>query len=238
MQKLKSKRNIMIAVVCILLTAIIIGITLSYFSDEKDAENIFSVGNVRLSLVEQNYPQNASDRVMYSNSVISKDPMIINTGDNPEYVYISVTLPKETVTLLDENGSKPADNTKQEVEIFNLISDSENCQTQENISYDDSWIFLGKNEDTNTYTFAYNTALASSEKTTTLFDRIQLKSFIEGEVGENAVENIGIKAYGIQADNLIGVDLPSDTDTEDELKTKLTEIYNIYARQNGAGVIE
>lgn len=228
----------MIAVVCILLTAIIIGITLSYFSDEKNAENIFSVGNVRLSLVEQNYPKNASDRVMYSNSVIPKDPMIINTGDNAEYVYISVTLPKENVTLLDENGSKPADDAKQEVEIFNLISNSENCQTEGNIIYNDNWIFLSKNEDTNTYTFAYNKVLTKSEKTATLFDKIQLKSFIEGEVGENAVENIGIKAYGIQADNLIGVDLPSDTDGQDELKEKLKEIYNIYARQNGAGVIE
>ena len=52
------------------------------------------------------------------------------------------------------------------------------------------------------------------------------------------VENISIKAYGIQADNLIGVDLPSSTDTRDELKEKLTSIYNIYARQNEAGVIQ
>ncbi|MGN0537339.1 MAG: hypothetical protein ACI4M3_05140 [Acutalibacteraceae bacterium] len=238
MQKLKSKRNIIIiAVVCVLLVAIVIGITVSYLSDNKDAENIFSVGDVRLSLVEQNYPQKPSERVMYSNSIIPKDPMIINTGDNPEYVYMLVTLPIEKVTLLDENGQKFSD-TPQDNEIFNLISNAENTLIENNISYDNNWIFLGTYTNTNTYIFAYNKVLAKSEKTSTLFDKIQLKSFIEGETDENAVENIGIKACGIQSDNLMGVDLPTDTDTLEELKTKLKSIYNICARQNGQVVIE
>lgn len=239
MQKLKSKRNIVITVVCVLLFAIVIGITLSYFSDDDDAENIFHVGDVRLNIVEQNYPQKASDRVMYSKSIIPKDPMIINTGNNSEYVYMLVTLPCESVTLLDEDGKKLSD-TPQKNEIFNLMSNSQNVYTESNIIYDDSWTFLGKTESTNanTYIFAYNKVLAKSDKTSTLFDKVQLKSFIEGELSENAVENIGIKAYGIQADNLIGVELPTDTDTRDELKEKFTSIYNIYARQNEAGVIE
>lgn len=236
MQKLKSKKNIMITVACVLLFAIVVGITLSYFSDEDDAENIFSVGDVKLGLVEQNYPQKSSDRVMYSKSIIPKDPMIINTGSNPEYVYMLVSLPLEEVSLLDENGKKLSDAPKK-TEIFNLISSSQSTLTEGNISYDSSWIFLGKTEETNTYIFAYNKALAKSEKTSTLFDKIQLKSFIEGELDENTVENIKIKACGIQSDNLIGVEVPTDTDTRDELKTKLTNIYNIYARQNRAGVI-
>lgn len=238
MQKLKSKRNIIIiAVVCVLLVALVIGITVSYLSDNKDAENIFSVGDVRLSLVEQNYPQKASDRVMYSNSIIPKDPMIINTGDNPEYVYMLVTLPIEKVTLLNENGQKLSD-TPKDNEIFNLISNAENPLTKNNISYDNNWIFLGKSIDTNTYIFAYNKVLEKSEKTSTLFDKVQLKSFIEGETGENSVKNIGIKACGIQSDNLMGVELPTDTDTREVLATKLTSIYNICARQNGQVVIE
>lgn len=238
MQKLKSKKNIIIAVACVLLIAIAIGITLSYFTDEKDAENIFTVGDVRLNIVEPNYPQKASDRVMYSESVIAKDPTIINIGSNSEYVYMLVSLPKENVTLLDENGQK-IKNTPEKTEIFKLMSNSENRLTENNISYDSNWIFLGKNdyEDECTYIFAYKDILEKSGKTSTLFDKVQLKSFIEGELSENAVENIGIKAYGIQSDNLIYVDLPSITDTRDELKTKLTNIYNIYARQNEAGVI-
>lgn len=239
MQKLKSKKNIIIAVACVLLIAIAIGITLSYFTDEKDAENIFTVGDVRLNIVEPNYPQKASDRVMYSESVIAKDPTIINIGSNSEYVYMLVSLPKENVTLLDENGQKIND-VPQKTEIFKLMSNSENQFTESNISYDSNWIFLGKNdsEDECTYIFAYKDILEKSGKTSTLFDKVQLKSFIEGELSENAVENIGIKAYGIQSDNLIGVDLPSIKDTRDELKTKLTNIYNIYARQNEAGVIQ
>lgn len=238
MQKLKSKKNIIIAVACVLLIAIVIGITLSYFTDEKNAENIFTVGDVRLNIVEPNYPQKVSDRVMYSESVIAKDPTIINIGSNSEYVYMLVSLPKESVTMLDENGQKLSD--KQKTEIFKLISNSESPLTENNISYDNNWVLLGKNEseDECTYIFAYKDILAKSGKTSTLFDKVQLKSFIEGELSENAVENISIKAYGIQADNLVGVDLPSDTDTRDELKTKLTNIYNIYARQNEAGVIQ
>lgn len=240
MQKLKSKKNILIAVACVLLVAVVIGITLSFFSDDDNAENVFAVGDVRLSLVEQNYPQKASDRVMYSNSIIPKDPMIINTGDNPEYVYMLVTLPLENVTLLNDDGTKPDGATPQNVEIFNLISNAENPLIENNISYDDNWIFIGKSTDTdtNTYIFAYNKVLEKSEKTSTLFDKVQLKSFIEGETGENAVKNIGVKACGIQSDNLMGVELPTDTDTREVLATKLTSIYNICARQNGQVVIE
>lgn len=80
------------------------------------------------------------------------------------------------------------------------------------------WIYLerkigGENDDFNYYYFGYNTRLLYNKdqenptETIPVFDRIQLKSFIDEEVGSKTVTDtiISIKPYGIQADSL-GID--------------------------------
>jgi len=84
----------------------------------------------------------------------------------------------------------------------------------------EGWIHLYKwnsqenNTDYNIYLFGYNKKLLTETSTRTLFDEIQLKSFIDeqltGITGGKKSEQIAIVAYGIQADNL---DL-QDTDGE------------------------
>lgn len=60
------------------------------------------------------------------------------------------------------------------------------------------------------YFFGYNKKLAPTDETVTLFDKVQLKSFIDGEVV--GASEIGVCCYGIQADNLElgGIDLNVD----------------------------
>ncbi len=82
----------------------------------------------------------------------------------------------------------------------------------------EGWYYLSTktevNTDSDVYYFGYNKALAPDDTTTdgtneaestiTLFDNIQLKSFIEGQESGNVT--VDVVAYGIQKDNLTGID--------------------------------
>ena len=75
------------------------------------------------------------------------------------------------------------------------------------------WVLLEEDftgADNDAYIFGYNKKLAPTDETVTLFDKVQLKSFIDGEVV--GASEIGVCCYGIQADNLElgGIDLNVD----------------------------
>lgn len=246
MKAKNKKRNIfLITAGCVFLAALTLGITFAYLTDNKDVDNVFTIGDVYLKIEEPSYPEDESDRIMVAYSKINKNPMVTNTGTNDEFVFMKVTVPLEDVTLVDADGKKD-DNGKIKQEIFKLISNSNGAETQGNISYDPNWVFIcdESTDNTHSYIFAYNKVLLASNNTTAdtvdrvkteaLFDEVQLKSFIEGEISENVVEKIEIEAYGIQADKLFSInDLNPDSPTEQQLK----DIYNIYVRQNGGTLI-
>lgn len=240
--KPKNKRKMFFIISgCVLLTVLAVGVTFAYLNDRKTADNVFTVGDVYLKIEEPNYPEQESSRKMVAYSKVSKDPIIKNTGTNDEFVFMKVTVPLEEVTLITD-GTK---GEKQKQEIFNIISNDENKKTlTENpgFSYNSDWLYIESQTSGNTasYVFAYKKILLASVNTTAdtinrvetepLFDEVQLKGVLEGDILENALENIKIEAYGIQSDNMYGVpDLNVDSPTDDQLK----EIYNIYVRQNG-----
>ncbi|MEE5993744.1 MAG: hypothetical protein V3G42_10950 [Oscillospiraceae bacterium] len=81
------------------------------------------------------------------------------------------------------------------------------------------------------YVFGYNKKLAAGDKTITLFDEVQLKSFIDGKVKDDFT--IGVYGYGIQAKNLKTtpmVEITKDTFTKEEL----TAIYTIVKNKSNA----
>ena len=101
------------------------------------------------------------------------------------------------------------------------------------------WLLLESDTsdgETDVYYFGYNKKLTPEAETRTLFDQIQLKSFIDGEVqGEVA---IGVFGYGIQADNLKpeGTELtPADLLTEAQLRSVWTIVRN---KLKASGVIQ
>ena len=74
----------------------------------------------------------------------------------------------------------------------------------------DGWIFLesSSTDESNSYVFAYNRKLSPEEETATLFDKVQLKSFINGEVtGE---KTISVQPYAIQSEKLTADGLTDD----------------------------
>ena len=108
---MSKKKIISLVCVCALvLTAI--GGTLAYLTDKDQAVNVFSVGNVDISLsetVEVNNGKTGDDKVIYANKVsttngtttfsglmpgntIVKTPKITNNGSNAAYVRVVVTV--------------------------------------------------------------------------------------------------------------------------------------------------
>ncbi len=253
----KSKKGAALAVLTATL-AVAATITIAFLTDYRRMDNVFKIGSVDLLITETNYPNDPSQRVMYSGSLLDKNPKVTNTGSSDEYVFMTVSVPKYAVTLLNDDGTKTADGNTvsdaktnpQMAEIFRLISNASDGRTitladNSNIQYDADWICLTsyntESDNYNTYVFGYTKRLLSSDnaqtaedyESDTLFDRIQLKSFIEGEIPEDAVQNIEIRAYGIGADNLQNVEgVTNETTVLNE--TQLETIYGYFTNQTGS----
>lgn len=108
----------------------------------------------------------------------------------------------------------------------------------------EGWIYLSREVDKTVgtddneltydyYYFGYNKKLSSDHSTIPLFDRIQLKSFIDEEIkGSEANEEtkILITGYGIQADSLGISDLNTEAFQDKEM---LNKIFNIVKQKKG-----
>ena len=151
---------------------------------------------------------------------------------------------------------------KDDYEIFRVIADgvengavstaiSDNALPEVDISYNmgsaskDGWIYLEKEDDVDIdsnlydcYYFGYNKCLLHQTEgepmmeTIPLFDKIQLKSFIDEELVDNNTDptvKVIVTAYGIQSDNLDINGLPSLRPRLDQ--TQLASVFDIVKRK-------
>ena len=109
------------------------------------------------------------------------------------------------------------------------------------------WILLGDTHPTEVsdssnnkysrYIFGYNKKLKVNAVTETLFDKVQLKSFIDGEVAGNTTnekdksEAVNVTAYAIQADDL-NLDSVNTADNAYLNATALGKIWTIVNNKN------
>lgn len=81
------------------------------------------------------------------------------------------------------------------------------------------------------YVFGHNSAVAPNAKTAPIFDKVQLKNIVEGEI-DTREQNIVIETYAIQADNVLSA---GDYDTSALEQTDLETIYQTFVNQGTAG---
>ena len=93
------KKKILALSMCIALAAIaIVGASLAYFTDTKTATNTFTMGDVKIKLDETNVNDPEGDRVasneynVYPGAVVTKDPIVHNTGKNGAYIRATVNV--------------------------------------------------------------------------------------------------------------------------------------------------
>ena len=111
-----KKRILSLALVVALVAIMLTSFTLAYFTDTKEATNTFTVGNVKIELIEKGVDENGAeadwdDAVKElmpgekgKNDVI-KSVTVKNIGDNPAYMWIEVWVP---ANLDDGDDNSPA----------------------------------------------------------------------------------------------------------------------------------
>lgn len=244
----KSKKLLIGAAITALITiAAVVGLTYSFLVDVESIDNVITIGNVSLKLDEGSY----HDTDIVSQSKVAKAPKVTNDGTNDEYVFIKVMVPKKSVTLLYETDTAnhkageiiAANGQPAYAELFRMLTTENGTKVSgvegADFSYHKAtdstygWYLLDNktnqevdNEKYDVFYFGYNKRLAPRDETVTLFDSVQLKSFIDEEfTGEI---KINVFAYGIQAENL-GLDLTEDDPylTEQDVR----KIYEVVGRK-------
>lgn len=153
-----KKKITAVALIVALLAIALIGGTMAYFTDTKEADNVFTVGNVSISLTEPNWVASGSKDApeVYPGEALKKDPTVTNTGKNPCFVRIKVT----GLDCLGENNM---------------------------ITYETDYVTGALGEGWTLYTdgyFYYNTVLTTetdTNKTTALFDQIRIPTTLTNE---------------------------------------------------------
>lgn len=207
---MKKIKKIYIALAASALIVCIAAFTTAYLTETDLATNRFTLGDVDIRLKEPNYPHDPDERILSFGQRMQKDPFIVNKGKNDVIVFLKLTVPLETVTLLDENGQKITEPYSTPCEILNFVSADDNeFTTDTQLSIGNNWVLLseetrtiGTDSGIKVYVFGYCIRLKQGESTTNLFDTIYLKSFIEQSNITLSARDINVIACGIQADNI------------------------------------
>lgn len=216
----KNKIKLMILTTLMVGTLAIAGIS-AFFTDRGEISNTFTIGNVKQRLLEPTFNSSDAENIM-PNAVISKDPQVKNTGENSQYVLMTVTVPHAVVKTSNENGTV---NPAQDTALFSY-------------TVNQGWVLVGdKTESANadgsvnhTFTYMYGTdadtltVLGSNETTPALFDNVTFINYaLEGQGTTNSLTqaDMTIKSYGIQTNAM-------DDKTAQEIIDMVTNSANTY----------
>ena len=251
-----KKRRILIiaAAAACAVTLVVVGVIRAYFTEVEVKENKITIGNISINLTEGSFDPETTYPVV-PDSVVEKAPKIANDGNRDEFVLMTVTVPKAQVTLLDESGSNkgnPKTGLDSIQQLFRLVAEQTDPNTVLQVptisgrdidfTYHsgsdtgegaDGWVLLTSDttgSDYDLYVFGYNKKMLPADETVTLFDKVQLKSFIDGEKKDGVT--IGVKGYGIQGNYLRGTNV--DFTKAHYSAADLNEIYSIV--RNKAGI--
>ena len=94
-----TKKRFVAILLCVTLVALAaIGATFAYLTDTKTVNNTFTMGNVAIKLDETNVNDPEGARVtsneynVYPGAVVTKDPIVHNTGKNAAYIRATVNV--------------------------------------------------------------------------------------------------------------------------------------------------
>ena len=122
----------------------------AYFTDSEKTVNNFTIGDVQIEALEENYPGNDSTAVKDArpNQEVDKDPKIANRGVTDAIVFMTLDSPIENITLIDDDGSPfgaATTLTKAANEIFWFKDASDAISTHAN-NFDSNWTELPTKE--------------------------------------------------------------------------------------------
>ena len=204
-----TKKRFVAILLCVTLVALAaIGATFAYLTDSKTVKNTFTVGDVRIKLDETNVNAPEGDRVtsntynVYPGAVVTKDPIVHNTGKNGAYVRAVVTIEDgmNWLGLYNENVWTAPQEAAFNAMINNTLGEGWELV---DIAYDMS----GPNHPTSDFvaTLKYTKVLEAGKDTTAMFSQIAFPTKLTGKdvttrIGQNGEFGINVVAQAIQAD--------------------------------------
>lgn len=208
-----TKKRFVAILLCVTLVALAaIGATFAYLTDTKTVNNTFTMGNVAIKLDESKVDQNGNavegDRVtsntynVYPGAVVTKDPIVHNTGKNGAYVRAVVTIEDgmNWLGLYNENVWTAPQEAAFNAMINNTLGDGWELV---DIAYDMS----GPNHPTSDFvaTLKYTNVLEAGKDTTAMFSQIAFPTKLTGNdvtsrIDQNGEFGINVVAQAIQAD--------------------------------------
>ena len=204
-----TKKRFVAILLCVTLVALAaIGATFAYLTDSKTVKNTFTVGDVKIKLDETNVNAPEGDRVtsntynVYPGAVVTKDPIVHNTGKNGAYVRAVVTIGDgmNWLGLYNENVWTAPQEAAFNAMINNTLGEGWELV---DIAYDMS----GPNHPTSDFvaTLKYTKVLEAGKDTTAMFSQIAFPTKLTGKdvttrIGQNGEFGINVVAQAIQAD--------------------------------------
>ena len=204
-----TKKRFVAILLCVTLVALAaIGATFAYLTDSKTVKNTFTVGDVKIKLDETNVNAPEGDRVtsntynVYPGAVVTKDPIVHNTGKNGAYVRAVVTIEDgmNWLGLYNENVWTAPQEAAFNAMINNTLGDGWELV---DIAYDMS----GPNHPTSDFvaTLKYTKVLEAGKDTTAMFSQIAFPTKLTGKdvttrIDQNGEFGINVVAQAIQAD--------------------------------------
>lgn len=167
----------------------------AYFTDHKEVDNIFTYGNVEMTFEEPGWAEPES---VLPNQTLKKDPTITNTGNNPAFAFVEVSVPYANITVASEDGSKAA--SRKDTELFTY-------------TVNQGWTEIGtgtKDPEAKTVThlYVYGTSEVCTElyeeESVTLYDSVTFVNAVEDEGLEGQTDILTNKAYVIQTTDING----------------------------------
>lgn len=167
-----KKKIIAVCLIVAMAAIAVVGGTLAWFTDDEEATNTFTVGNVDITLTEPNWEGTGSQDApeVYPGEPLAKDPTVKNDGANPCFVRIKVT----GLDCLAPAG---------------MITYKTDYVTGK---LGDNWVDGGDGY------FYYNQVLAVGATTDALFDQIVMPTDLENGDAESEF-NVVVTAEAVQA---------------------------------------
>lgn len=86
------KKKILSIALVVAMVAILAAGSFAYFTDNDSKDNVFTVGNVDITLTEDKWCANGEEaNDVYPGEALPKNPVVHNVGANPCFVRVSVT---------------------------------------------------------------------------------------------------------------------------------------------------
>lgn len=192
------KKRITAIFLCVALVAIaIVGASLAYFTDTKTATNTFTMGDVKIVLDETDVTKPTGPRVTsntyntYPGAVVTKDPVVHNTGSNAAYIRATVKVEGWVKTCKD---CYKFDGTGG---YANTLVDYLVVEDQLGAGWSVEKAMVDANGNDVTFVLKYDGKLAAKGDTTAMFQQVQIPAGLENG---QTLGMITVKADAIQTD--------------------------------------